>query len=152
PNHPPAADPGPDQIVDCQISVRLDGSHSTDPDGDTLAFQWSASGAVLGTNSTFSGSFPLGTNVITLKVTDPCGLSAQSNVNVIVVDTPPPVLSCPMSLSAPSDANCQAVVPDLVSQLVASDNCTPLASLIITQDPAVGTLIGLGTHPIELAV
>ena len=92
PNHPPVADPGPDQTVDCQGSVALDGSHSSDPDGDTLGFQWSSSGTVLGTNSTLTGSFPLGTNVITLKVTDPCGLLAQSNVNVIVVDTTSPFL------------------------------------------------------------
>jgi probable HAF family extracellular repeat protein len=152
PNHAPVSDPGPDQTVDCQAPVTLDASHSSDPDGDTLAFQWSSSGTVLGTNSTLVASLPLGINVVTLKVTDPCGSSGQSNVNVIVVDITAPVISCPANLSVPSDANCQAAVPDLVSQLVASDNCTPPASLIITQNPAAGALIGLGTYPIQVAV
>jgi probable HAF family extracellular repeat protein len=152
PNHPPVANPGPDQTVDCQAYVTLDGSHSSDPDGDTLTFQWTSSGTILGTNSAQTGSFPLGTNVITLKVTDPCGLSAQSNVNVIVVDITPPVVSCPANFSASSDANCQAAVPDVIPQLVVSDNCSPRASLAITQNPAAGTLLGLGSYPIEVSV
>src|SRR5207253_851519 len=51
-NHPPVAVAGPNQTVDCQSEVTLDGGQSSDPDGDALTFEWSAGGSVLGTNST----------------------------------------------------------------------------------------------------
>jgi len=151
-NHPPVANAGVDQTVDCQSQVTLDGSHSSDPDGDTLSFEWSLHGNILGTSATLTVSLPIGTNVVTLKVNDPCGATAQTNVVVTVADTSAPAGSCPSNATASSDANCQAQVPDFVSQVVASDNCTPSGSLTITQNPVAGTLVGLGPHPVSLSM
>ena len=39
-NHPPNADAGPDQTRDEGALVSLDGTHSSDPDGDALQFAW----------------------------------------------------------------------------------------------------------------
>ena len=42
-NFPPECDAGPDQIVECQGStttLSLDGTASSDPDGDPLSFSW----------------------------------------------------------------------------------------------------------------
>jgi hypothetical protein len=39
-NDPPVADAGPDQTASVGTTVRLDGTGSSDPDGDPLAFQW----------------------------------------------------------------------------------------------------------------
>ncbi len=149
---PPLAVAGPDQVVDCQTQVTLDGTGSSDPDNDPLAFEWSAGGSVLGTGAKLSTSLPLGTNIVTLKVTDSCGGSAQTNVTIVVADTTPPSGSCPGAMSASADANCQAAVPNLTSQVVASDNCTPTQALVITQNPPAGTLVGLGPHPVTLTV
>lgn len=151
-NSAPVAIAGPDQTVDCQAQVTLDGSGSTDPDNDALVFEWSSGGNVLGTNSVINVSLPLGTNVVTLKVTDPCGASAQTNVTVIVADTTPPTGSCPSAVTASADVNCQAPVPNFTSQVVATDNCTPAQSLVITQNPLAGTLVGLGPHVVTLTV
>ncbi len=152
-NQPPVAVAGPDQTVDCQSPAVLNGTGSSDPDGDALAYEWSLGGSVLGTTSTLTVSLPLGTNVVTLKVTDPCGASAQTNVVVRVIDTTSPVV---VSVLAPApasaDANCQAVVPDVVSQTVATDNCTPVNALVITQAPLAGTVVGLGPHTIVVTV
>src|SRR5262249_14824348 len=103
-------------------------------------------------SSTLTISLPLGTNVVTLKVNDPCGATSQTNVVVTVSDTTPPTGSCPSDVTASSDVNCQALVPDFASQVEASDSCTPSGSLVITQNPVGGSIVGLGPHPVSLSV
>src|SRR5438046_1348119 len=39
-NNPPTASAGGDQVVNAGASVTLDGSASSDPEGDALAFTW----------------------------------------------------------------------------------------------------------------
>src|SRR5262249_32324332 len=48
--------------------------------------------------------------------------------------------------------NCQAPVPNVVSSVLASDNCTPVNALQITQNPTAGTLVGTGPHTITVTV
>jgi probable HAF family extracellular repeat protein len=151
-NNPPIAVAGPDQTVDCQAQVTLNGSSSSDPDHDPLTFEWSSAGTVLGTSSLLTVSLPMGTNVVTLKVTDTCGASNETKLTVIVADTTPPVGSCPASATVSANANCQGLVPDFTAQVVATDNCSPARSLVITQNPVAGTSVGLGQHPVTLTV
>ncbi len=40
-NRPPVADAGPDQVVPRGTEVRLDGSRSSEPDGDQMGYRWS---------------------------------------------------------------------------------------------------------------
>lgn len=151
-NQTPIAVAGPDQVVECGNSATLDASSSSDPDGDALTYQWSDSGTVLGATPTLTVSLPLGTNVVTLVVSDPCGASAQTNVTVIVRDTTPPTGSCPGPFTASADSTGQAAVPNVLPQVIASDNCTPSNSLNLAQSPVAGTLVGLGSHPITVTV
>ncbi len=151
-NNPPVAIAGPDQTVDCQASVTLDGSASSDPDGDPLKFQWTEGAVVLGTNSTLTASFDLGTHIITLTVTDPCG-SSQTNVSVHVVDnTPPVIVGGPGPITVSANGNCLGATPNVVPQIVATDNCTAASALVITQNPLAGSLLGLGQHQIIVTV
>lgn len=150
-NTPPVANAGADQSAQCNGQVTLDGSQSSDPDGDALSYEWNAGGVVLGTNVTLTATFASGSHTVTLKVTDPCGDSAQDTAVVQVVgDTTPPTITCPSAVTGGNSGNCETLVPDLRSQVVASDNCTPASQLVITQDPAPGTVLGSGQYLITV--
>jgi hypothetical protein len=73
-------------------SVALDGSTSSDPDGDPLTFVWTGPfGTATGSNPTVT--LPLGTNVITLTASDGIGGRATATVTIRVVDTTQPVVT-----------------------------------------------------------
>jgi probable HAF family extracellular repeat protein len=151
-NNPPVAVAGPDQTVDCAGQVTLDGSRSSDPDGDALTYEWSLGGTVLSKEARWQVSLPMGTHLVTLTVTDPGGASAQSTLSVRVVDTQAPTVPALAPITIAADANCQGVVPDLLAQLAASDNCTPATQLIRAQAPAAGTLLPKGEHTVAILV
>jgi len=95
-NHPPTADAGADLIVDECSTVHLTCT-GTDPDGDSLSFRWTAA-CGRGSFADPTVLHPLYTApsvdrcdgeeiVLTLTVTDPCGLSASDSIRVHVRDT-----------------------------------------------------------------
>ncbi len=102
-NQPPVANAGLSQTLECtgnfSAAATLDGSGSSDPDGDALTYRWTgAPGNVLGTTSNISVTAPLTppgstTTTYTLAVTDPGGLSSTAETNVTVQDTKPPALT-----------------------------------------------------------
>lgn len=92
------------------------------------------------------------TNVV-ITVTDATGLAVSCQTTYTVNDTTPPVIvTCAPPQSAYANANCQATMPDFTSGVVASDNCTPAASLLISQSPAAGTLVFVGITAVTLTV
>ena len=152
-NKTPVAVAGPDQLADCQTPVILDGRGSSDPDNDSLTFQWTLLGTVLGTGPVLPVSLPLGTNVVTLTVTDPCGASAQANVTVVVADTKAPTITgLPDPITLAADAHGQAVVPNVLTAATFADNCTPADQLVLAQDPTPGTVVGTGQFTINVSV
>ena len=128
-NAPPVADAGPDQAVDCAspggADVTLDGSASSDPDGDPLAFSWAEDDAELATGPTPTVTLTPGTHTLTLTVTDPGGLTDTDEVVVTVVaDNEPPVIdvaAAPLVLWPANHAYHAVALDDL--GLAASDGC-----------------------------
>src|SRR5205823_5247970 len=90
----------------------------------------------------------LGPNTITLTATDDATNSATCTTTFTVSDTTVPSVSCPPPTSASADAGCQAAVPDVLSGVAASDNCSATNAIALSQAPAAGTLVGPGVHTI----
>src|SRR5207237_4791376 len=67
-----------------------------------------------------------------------------------VNDTSAPTLSCPVPTSASANGSCQATVPNVLSGVTASDNCSATNGITLVQSPAAGTLVGLGTNTITV--
>jgi hypothetical protein len=112
-NNPPLANAGVGSTVECDTTngvtfaasnVTLDGSASSDPDGDTLTYTWShPTLGTLGTGSIIAVALPGGANTITLQVDDGRGGTAADTVVVNVVDT-----ISPFSMVAGPDVTLEA--------------------------------------------
>ena len=96
-NSAPVANAGADVTVGAGSGVTLDGSKSTDPDGDSLTYAWTQVGTspaavTLTGDSTVKPTFTptdLGTYTFSLVVSDGKLQSAADEVQVTVTDAPP---------------------------------------------------------------
>ncbi|MDT4955327.1 MAG: hypothetical protein QOJ02_3465 [Acidobacteriota bacterium] len=126
-NDDPVANAGPDQTLECAgglTAVMLNGSLSSDLDGDTLTYEWREGTTVLGTGAILNTSRVFGAHTITLKVTDPSGAVSEDAVGVNIIDTTAPTLTSngQAFLLWPLDKKYHTFnVSDLVAS--ASDSC-----------------------------
>ncbi len=94
PGGPPLANAGADRTATTGASVELDGSGSSDPDGDALTFSWAGPVALTGADTarpSFTAPATAQSLDFTLTVTDPSGRSATDTVRVAVQAPPPPM-------------------------------------------------------------
>ncbi|MBU1418584.1 MAG: PKD domain-containing protein [Proteobacteria bacterium] len=147
---PPEADAGPDQTVPvgpaCLASVELDGSASSDPDGDQLlSYYWT--GSVLGVPQSASGvnptiELPLGVHTITLVVNNGTMDSEPDTVIITVIDSTAPSISVtatPDRLWPPNHK-----MHSISMAVTVQDSCDPAPEVLLTSvvsdepDEAIG--------------
>jgi PKD repeat protein len=154
-NLPPVANAGADQTLECTgnacASATLNGSASSDPDGDALSFVWKDEGGnVVGTAAVAQVKVGLGTHTFTLTVTDAGGLSSMAATHVTVQDTKPPMLSVSLSPNVLWPPNNKLV--QITAQIQASDVCdaNPTVQLVsITSNGSdSGDIQAVGGGPI----
>ncbi len=97
--------------------------------------------------------FPLGATTVTWTATDGSGNMTTATQTVTVIDVEPPrILACAADQSVEGNAQNEAILPDFRSQIVASDNCTAPASLVVSQSPAPSSIVGVGKTLITYTV
>ena len=144
-NDPPLADAGPDQTLECALggtTVQLDGTGSSDPDGQSLDYAWSGGfdgGVATGATPvvTYAG---LGADRVTLTVEDPVGFEASDTVSITVEDTVAP------SIVAPSDLSLECtgpLTPVLLGTPTVDDGCDP--AVVVTNDAPSSFPVGTTT-------
>lgn len=149
----PVPDAGPDQTVECTspsgTEVQLDGSGSSDPDGDALTHTWTGpfvEGGGTVTGETPTVTLPLGTHTITLTVDD--GEDSDTDEVVITVeDTTPPEISLALLTDELWAANHKMVL--VASGVSASDVCddSPVLTVSVTSNEAADGLGDGKTEP-----
>ena len=122
---------GPATAVD---NCRPTGTTSTTATGDQLIYTQSpAPGTVL------SDAFT--TQTITLTADDQNGNTISCDFVLTLSDTTRPTIVCPADTTANPNANCDFALEDYTDRAVVADNCTDAADLVITQNPAPGTIV-----------
>jgi len=140
PNQPPVCDANGSYVAECMAGsgiVQLDGTGSSDPDGDRLTYSWTTDcggGSLDDATSdspTLTADGPLPCPVsctASLTVEDPDGLSDSCYADVTIQDTTPPMLTVPppivVECSAPggTPASNPAIV-DWLALAGAVDGC-----------------------------
>jgi hypothetical protein len=98
------------------------------------------------------GSFPVGVTTEEFTIFDDNGNNIGSySFNVTITDTTAPVFDCPDSLAVSPDASGSYTIEDFSAG--STDNCTAEVDLVITQDPAPGTVVADGSvTPVTVTV
>lgn len=100
-NQQPVADAGADRTVEATsvagACVTLDGTASSDADGDALTFEWSGPFGTL-TGPTIDPQLPMGSWIIWLTVEDGRGGISMDAVVVNVIDSTPPAVTLTLSV------------------------------------------------------
>ncbi|QYG91867.1 DUF4214 domain-containing protein [Iamia sp. SCSIO 61187] len=142
----PTADAGPDQDANLGDTVTLDGTGSTDPDGDTLTYSWEQTGGgtvvvLTGADTaqpTFTAPEGPDTLAFAVTVTDPGG-ETDTDAVIITINGPPTA-----DAGADQDAQPGDTVTLDGTGSADPDGDTLLYSWVQTAGPAV-TLVGANT-------
>src|SRR5258706_9567704 len=92
----------------------------------------------------------LGVHTITVTATDAATNSATCATTFTVTDATAPSVTCTARSRVWAGTKCLAAVPDVLAGVSASDSCSGTNGITLSQDPAAGTLVGLGVHTITV--
>ncbi len=134
-------------VADCPADITVD----NDPGecGAIVSFTVDGTDNCAGVTTTATpasgSSFPIGTTQVEVVATDAAGNADTCNFDVTVLETEPPVLTCPTDIIVANDpGQCGAVV---TFDPTATENC---GSATITANPASGSVFPIGITTVEV--
>ena len=162
-NHMPRVDKCPDPfftpVNNASVTHMLSISVA-DVDGDPLTVTWSEGGVVLQTNIVpagvpgattaalnFTHNYGPGHHVITILVNDGTSGVFSCTVVVQIGDSKCALITAPTGVSV---AAFSGVIPNFLPGLMAVDDHTPTAQLVLNQRPLPGTVVDQGVHLVQL--
>ena len=90
---------------------------------------------------------PIGTHNVEVFATDENGNTESCSFNLIVEDLTAPIISvCAPTQNVIVDSNCEGQIADYTSLITATDNCTSVGNLTVSQSPIAGTIISTNTQ------
>ncbi len=127
-NVSPVANAGLDQVVssDDDVTVTLDGTGSSDSDGQIIGYRWETSEGAVYNGASVDAVFPVGTSQVTLTVTDDDGDLHQDTVTIEVVASefvaPVAVAGDDITVSDDDNSGSEEVVLDASASTDANDD------------------------------
>ena len=102
-----------------------------------------AEGLVVTQDPPADAALGLGAAQVTITVADATGNTATAETTATVADESPPVVTGAVA-PAPIDADgsCEGQMPALTVEV--TDNCTPVAELVVAHEPAAGAVLAIG--------
>jgi hypothetical protein len=156
-NLPPVANAGPDQFVEqtsmTGANVTLNGSGSSDPNNDTLTYNWTwTNGSAIGVTPRVL--LPAGNTTVTLLVSDG-QLNATDLVNMVVRDTTPPVVNAGQNVTVEAGVpiTLNGTATDVVStrfNFTWNENGAVLKTQTNTTNTNLTNTFSFGTHVVTL--
>lgn len=98
-----------------------------------------AAGSITLSQSPAAGTVITSTTLVTITATDAAGNNATCQFNAVLNDTIDPVVTCPADMNIITDASCGYLVPDIAGSVTGTDNCSSLANMTVSQNPAFGS-------------
>lgn len=132
----PVTVPADASCMGSAVALDFDGG-STDPEGDPISLTVMP-----------EGPYPIGVTMVTLTVTDGV-FSTNCTTTITVVDEIAPVLTCPQNQMVEAGPSCAFTLQDYTTMAMATDQC---GTLLFSQNPSAGTIIGVGTTVVTIAV
>jgi len=129
----PVANAGDDKTVQVNQSISITGA-GTDNDGSIISYQWTKGAIELATTASFDYTpTVVGTDILTLTVTDDDGVTASDSVNIVVTSTPNHAPIATDIATNTTEDNTKQIT------LIATDSDGDSLSYIIETNPTHGT-------------